>query len=63
MFGIFWTIFGKIFGDRPSVLVAVATEEGEDRALGARRVWRRRGGGLPVCAFEAVPGVPPVSVL
>jgi AraC family transcriptional activator of pobA len=46
-----------------SVWVAAATEEGEDRALGARRVSGRRGDGLPVRAFEAVPGVPPVSVL
>jgi hypothetical protein len=30
MFGIFWTIFGKIVGDRPSVLVTAAIEEGED---------------------------------
>ena len=63
MFGISWTIFGNIVGDQLSVLVAEATEEGEDRALGARRVWHRRGDGLPVRAFEAVPGVPPVSVL
>jgi hypothetical protein len=30
MFGIFWTIFGKIVGDWPSVLVTAAIEEGED---------------------------------
>ena len=63
MFGIFWTIFGKIVGDRPSVLVTAAIEEGEDWALGARRVWSGRGDGLPVRALEAVPGVPPVSAL
>src|SRR5215218_2237451 len=63
MFGIFWTIFGNIVGDRPSVLVTAAIEEGEDCALGARRVWSRRGDGLPVRGLEAVPGVPPVSAL
>src|SRR5215218_994195 len=63
MFGIFWTIFGKLVGDRPSVWVTAAIEEGEDWALGARRVWGRRGDGLPVRALEAVPGVPPVSAL
>jgi len=63
MFGISWTIFGNIVSNRLSVLVAEATEEGEDRALGARKVWHKQGDGLPVRAFEAVPGVPPVSVL
>ena len=45
------------------MLVTAAIEEGEDWALGARRVWGRRGDGLPVRALEAVPGVPPVSAL
>jgi AraC family transcriptional regulator, transcriptional activator of pobA len=63
MFGIFWTIFGNIVGDRSLVRVAAAIEEGENQALGARRVSGRRGDGLLVRALEAVPGVPPVSVL
>src|ERR687890_773539 len=63
MFGIFWTIFGNIVGDRRSVLVTAAIGEGGDWGLGARGGWRRRGDGLPVRALEAVPGVPPVSAL
>ncbi|HEX2135756.1 MAG TPA: hypothetical protein VHG30_07595, partial [Microvirga sp.] len=63
MFGIFWTIFGNIVGDRLAVWVTATIDEGEDRALGARRVSGRRSDGLPVRAFEAVPGVPPVRVL
>jgi AraC family transcriptional regulator, transcriptional activator of pobA len=62
-FGFCGTIFGNIVGLRPSVSVAAATQEREDQALGARRVSSRRGDGLPVRAFEAVPGVPSVSVL
>jgi hypothetical protein len=63
MFGICGTIFGNIVGERPSASVAAAAYEREDRVLGATRVPGGRVGGLPVRTFEAVPGVPPVSVL
>ena len=63
MFGFCRTIFGNIVGEQSSASVAAANHQREDRVLDARRVPGGRGSGLPVRTFEAVPGVPPVSVL
>ena len=62
MLGFYGTIFGGIVSDQSRASVAaVARREG--RVAGTARGSDRRGDGLPVLTYEAVPGVPPVSVV